>query len=78
MLNTSDAKFVEEGSDVVVGKLNTLAIYLSSPCMRRMLGASWFFVAKFGKSMGDVVRHGDINPAFVIIPAESETKIGGA
>ena len=45
LLDTSDSELVKEGSDVVVGKLNALAIDRSSPGMRSMLRASRFFMA---------------------------------
>lgn len=48
------------------------------PEMRCVLRTFGFFVTEFCESFGNIIRHGNIDPAFGIIPDECETQVCGA
>jgi hypothetical protein len=77
-LDALDTNFVKERGEIVIGKLNFLAIGWGSPTMRGMLRTRRHGVLKSVHSFGDVTGHGDVDPSVSVIPIDGETEIAGA
>ena len=77
MLDTFNAKFVEEMREIGVGQLNFLAVHRGGPAMRGMLGPSGGRMTQSEKRFGNVARHRDVDVAGGIIPIDFEAEIAG-
>ena len=77
LLDTFDAEFVEERRDIIVGKLNLLAIDGSCPAMGRVLRLSGRGMAQCEKGIGHIVWHRDVNVTGIVVPVDFETEISG-
>ena len=77
LLDTFDAEFVEERRDIIVGKLNLLAIDGSCPAMGRVLRLGGQGMTQCEKGFGHIVWHRDVNIAGVVVPVDLETEVTG-
>lgn len=77
LLDAFDAKFVKEGRDVGISKLNFLAVYGSCPAMGRMLRFGRWRVTQREEGFWDIGGHGNVDVTGLIVPVNFETEVTG-
>ena len=71
--------FFIQGCRLILGCiLNLLAIDGRCRGTRSILWAFWWTMVEFFKSLGDIVRHGNVDISSVVVPIDGERKVTAA